>query len=45
MISRRLEQVAKVLWQEQRKGRQPLAAVPEDFGGRGVVNVVNDLAL
>ena len=40
MISRRLEQVAKVLWREQRKGRQPLAAVPEDFGGFGGIAVL-----
>jgi ATP-dependent exoDNAse (exonuclease V) alpha subunit len=40
MISRRLEQVAKVLWQEQKKGRQPQAAVPESFGGFGGIGVL-----
>ena len=40
MISRRLEQVAKALWQERRMNCQPLAALPEDFGGFGGIGVV-----
>ena len=40
MISRRLEQVAKALWQERRTGRQPLAALPEDFNGFGGIGLL-----
>ena len=39
MISRRLEQVAKALWQEEKK-HHPMAVLPDDFGGFGGIGVL-----